>query len=156
MRVSVLTPGGNEVAALDLAPDCPVPELKRRLAERIGAAPSRQRLLHGGVALAGGRLEDAGVGDGATLTLVLLGPGRILTACEDGAARLFDADTLECIQTFRGHEMGVRSAVFSPDGASVLTASEDRTARLWSAEAGECTSVLGHEGAVNSAAFSPW
>ncbi|WP_043432958.1 hypothetical protein, partial [Cystobacter fuscus] len=31
----------------------------------------------------------------------------------------------------RGHEGGVRSATFSPDGQRVVTASLDGTARLW-------------------------
>jgi WD40 repeat protein len=56
----------------------------------------------------------------------------------------------------RGHEGGVWSAVFSPDGRRILTASTDGTARLWDAETGAPGPVLrGHEGPVRSAVFSP-
>jgi len=56
----------------------------------------------------------------------------------------------------RGHENGVSSAAFSPDGSRIVTASWDCTARVWDASRGtEIASLRGHENWVNSAAFSP-
>jgi WD40 repeat protein len=55
---------------------------------------------------------------------------------------------------FVGHEGGVTSAVFSPDGRQILTASDDNTARLWDKE-GNLLSVLQHSDRVASAEFSP-
>ncbi len=58
--------------------------------------------------------------------------------------------------TLRGHEDGVQSAAFSPDGARIVTASDDSTARIWDAASGaEIAALRGHEGPVQSAAFSP-
>jgi WD domain, G-beta repeat/APAF-1 helical domain len=55
-----------------------------------------------------------------------------------------------------GHEGGVLSASFSPDGSRIVTASRDRTARLWDAATGEQRATLrGHEDSVWSASFSP-
>src|SRR5262249_55185747 len=55
-----------------------------------------------------------------------------------------------------GHEEGVTSASFSPDGGHIVTASGDRTARLWDTTTGAEIKVLrGHESNVNTAAFSP-
>jgi WD40 repeat protein len=55
-----------------------------------------------------------------------------------------------------GHERGVHSAVFSPDGAHIVTASRDNTARIWDTATGKEIAVLrGHESDVLSAVFSP-
>jgi WD40 repeat protein len=35
------------------------------------------------------------------------------------------------LAVLRGHEAGIESAVFTPDGQTILTASKDGTARLW-------------------------
>jgi WD40 repeat protein len=60
------------------------------------------------------------------------------------------------IPPLEGHEDGVNSAAFSPDGTKVVTASVDQTARVWDAATGAEIAVLkGHEGNVISAAFSP-
>jgi WD40 repeat protein len=54
-----------------------------------------------------------------------------------------------------GHEEGVISAVFSPDGSRIVTVSGDNTAGIWDAATAKETAVLrGHEGSVFSAAFS--
>lgn len=75
---------------------------------------------------------------------------------DDRTPRLWDAATGKEIAVLRGHEAGVVSAAFSPDGTRVVTASEDRTARLWDAATGKVIAVLrGHEKGVNGAAFSP-
>jgi WD40 repeat protein len=55
-----------------------------------------------------------------------------------------------------GHEKGVQSAQFSPDGKRIVTASADKTARVWDAATGKTLATLaGHEQAVYSAQFSP-
>jgi WD40 repeat protein len=58
--------------------------------------------------------------------------GRILTASNDGTARLWDRGG-KPLATLQGHTGFVTSAVFAPDGGRVLTASGDNTTRLWEA-----------------------
>lgn len=55
---------------------------------------------------------------------------RVVTASEDGTARVWDQAGRE-LQVLEGHTGPVRSARFSEDGKWVVTNSEDGTARIW-------------------------
>src|SRR5262249_25370804 len=71
---------------------------------------------------------------------------RIVTASDDGTARIWDAATAQEIAILRGHDYRVLSASFSPDGSRILTALRDRTARIWDAATAKEIAVLrGHE-----------
>ena len=71
-------------------------------------------------------------------------------------ARVWDAATGAQILRLEGHEGGVNSAAFSPDGTRIVTASDDGTARVWDAATGAQVQELGgHEHEVTTAAFSP-
>ncbi|MGK3959889.1 protein kinase [Sorangium sp. So ce118] len=116
-----------------------------------GWASLTRSALHGGVARAvfshPGSVEDAGYSPDGT---------RIVTACEDGAVRVWNADGQGEPLVFRRHEGAVASAAFSPDGKRIVTASFDNTARVWNADGqGEPMVLRGHEDAVMSASFSP-
>ena len=56
---------------------------------------------------------------------------RIVTASDDGIARLWDVETRATIDELKGHEKPVLHAVASPDGRRIVTASADATARVW-------------------------
>ena len=55
----------------------------------------------------------------------------------------------------RGHEDGVCSAAFSPDGKRIVTASFDRTARVWDADGASRWSFAVTRARSDRAAFSP-
>ena len=67
---------------------------------------------------------------------------NVVTASNDGTARVWNADTGKQKMVLRGHMGQVRTAVFSPDGARVLTASTDESARLWNVEPQADTSIV--------------
>jgi WD40 repeat protein len=57
---------------------------------------------------------------------------RIVTASEDGTARLWDGTDGALVAVLEGHTSGVKSASFNPDGTRIVTTSADGTAaRLW-------------------------
>jgi WD40 repeat protein len=81
---------------------------------------------------------------------------RIVTACGDQTARVWDADGGLPVTPPLQHHGEVRYAAFSPDGRCIVTASDDQTARLWDAVTGEPLSPpLRHYGKVLHAEFSP-
>jgi WD40 repeat protein/serine/threonine protein kinase/tetratricopeptide (TPR) repeat protein len=80
---------------------------------------------------------------------------RIVTASDDGTARVWDAQNGQPITVPLQHGHKVTSAQFSPDGKRVVTAAWDQ-ARVWDAQTGQpLTEPLIHDGLVNSAQFSP-
>ncbi|KFH40933.1 Vegetative incompatibility protein HET-E-like protein [Hapsidospora chrysogenum ATCC 11550] len=61
-----------------------------------------------------------------------------------------------CMQTLEGHNGGVMSVAFSPDGRQIASGSYDDTIKVWDYRSGACTQTLeGHDGPVRFAAFSP-
>ena len=80
---------------------------------------------------------------------------QVVTASDDGTARIWSADGRGTPIVLRGHEDKVTFAAFSPDGRRVVTASADRTARVWPADGHDAPVVLrGHADTVRSATFS--
>jgi hypothetical protein len=80
----------------------------------------------------------------------------VVTASDDGTARVWDAATGNPLGLPLKHEQPVRTAAFSPDGERVVTASDDGTARVWDAATGNPLGLpLKHEQPVRTAAFSP-
>ena len=69
--------------------------------------------------------------------------------------RLYDRQG-NLVSNFVGHQDGVTSVAFSPDGSKIVSGSIDDTIRLWDREGNPIGEPFrGHEDAVSSVAFSP-
>ena len=79
---------------------------------------------------------------------------HILTASDDGTARIWDATTGDNTLTLT-HKAPVNAVAWSPDGHHILTASRNRTARIWDATTGDNTLTLTHTYPVSAVAWSP-
>ncbi|CAJ1348056.1 unnamed protein product [Effrenium voratum] len=92
----------------------------------------------------------------AALCRASFGPSeQVLTAAQDGTARLYDAGG-KCIQSFKDHSAPVLSATMSWDGKLVLTWSSDLDAKLFDAKTGECLRSFSEEdGFVTCAQWAP-
>ncbi len=68
--------------------------------------------------------------------------GRILTGSLDKTAKVWDAQTGQCLLTLEGHWASVSSVAYSPDGGRILTGSSDKTAKVCDAQTGACLMTL--------------
>lgn len=72
---------------------------------------------------------------------------QLVTASQDGTARIWDAETGAPRKILSGHAKAVFAALFSADGQRVVTGSFDGTLRVWNAGTGKQVRepiVIGH------------
>jgi WD40 repeat protein/serine/threonine protein kinase len=62
--------------------------------------------------------------------------GQIVTACGDGAARLWDGATGQLRQTYRGGSRFLVDVTLSPDGSMIVAGGGDGLLRFWDAASG--------------------
>jgi len=81
---------------------------------------------------------------------------RILSAGDDGEARLWSVDSGETLHVFNGHKGSVTSLAVSGDGTQALTGGADRTVRWLDLTNGtEIAEFRGHGSLVHAVAFIP-
>ena len=80
----------------------------------------------------------------------------IVTASDDGTARVWDAATGRQRAVLQGHTDRVTAVAVAPDSRWIATASWDDTARVWDAATGRQRAVLqGHTDRVTAVAVAP-
>lgn len=106
--------------------------------------------------LSGGRAPLQLIGHEATILATSFSRDgtTLVTASQDGTARVWDARSGRQRALLSGHDWHVVGAELTADASVALTASSDNTARLWDAATGKTLHVLrGHQGVVTSARF---
>jgi WD40 repeat protein len=80
---------------------------------------------------------------------------RLVTASDDGTARIWSRSERNEILVLRGHSARVRCAGYSPDGMRIVTASDDETIVVWDAESGGIVFSAKEDDRVYWATWSP-
>lgn len=80
---------------------------------------------------------------------------RVISASNDGTARVWNADGSGAPVVLEGHTERLTAASFSPDGKMAVTASGDGTARVWWLDREGEPLQLEHPKRVTGASFSP-
>ena len=80
---------------------------------------------------------------------------RIITASYDTTAKLYDAQTLQCLKTFAGKTDALRTAALSNNGKFLVTGSDGKKINIWNAETGVLEHSLEHTAKAASVAVSP-
>lgn len=62
----------------------------------------------------------------------------IISASNDGTARIWDAVSGRCLHVLEGHSGHVNAVCVSECGSKAVTCSDDGTARVWDTETGNC------------------
>ena len=106
MRAYILQLSG-EALEIDVEPSASVQELQVR-AQALNPAGGHVKLaLRDKVLLGTNTLADSGVEDGALISLIAIAPSLyVLTADDDGTAKLWSIESGACVRTFAGHEDG--------------------------------------------------
>ena len=82
--------------------------------------------------------------------------GHVLTASDDGTARIWDLSKKDTFVVLKGHEGGVLCGAFSPDGKWAVTGGTDDTARIWDTATGKLIKEMtGHSDDISSIDVSP-
>ena len=72
----------------------------------------------------------------------------------DSTIMLWDSGTIRSKSTLRGHEKGVWSLAYNPEGSMLVSSSPDTTARIWDCKSGKTAATLkGHDLFVSTHIF---
>ena len=64
-----------------------------------------------------------------------------MTASQDQTVKIWDSKTSQELSTLIGHDSGVKSVLYSPDGQRIITASQDQTVRLYTTNIDELLAI---------------
>ncbi len=101
------------------------------------------------------RLGKGAIG-GSDRAITFSPDSRLLAVASGIGVWIYDVSTSRELALLSGHEGGVNTVAFSPDGTLLASGSGDQTVKLWDVATGHNIATLGkHGGWVHSVAFSP-
>lgn len=176
LPILVTNLGGDTLVTLSFSPRSTITHLRQEVAAATVQRVHRIKLLLGETVLSGEEctLQSLGVEAGSRVTCIVLSEQKVVSSSGDGTAKIWSADTGECLRTFDANPCKVcdgtgkgkpnifgndactacfgsgniadrvRSVACSPNGRMLATASNDCI--LWDVESGQCLHRLECDG----------
>lgn len=154
LKLEVATISGENIE-LHSKSSATVADLTQLISSKTKWPSITMRLLHDGLPLASAAsLEECGIKDNTSLSLVFDTIQILLTGCDDGQARLWKIDSGKCACTVEAtgwsDEAQGKASIWilqpsiamSPDGSTFLTGCATGAVKLWCAETGNCLRTL--------------
>jgi len=142
MHLVVVSLSGRELASCEAAGEWSRHDICARIPNLRGSLARSARFVCGLAVLDGDdTLDDVGVGDAATVTLLLDVHFAfvVLAASDDYSARLWSAETGEEVMALIGHDSPVTGVAMTLDGEFFVTVPSNGIARVWAGGSGECS-----------------
>jgi WD40 repeat protein len=128
--LSTLSEHDGQVTTASFSPDgskvvTALADSTARIWDAVSGTPLRT--LSGHARISGGGMSRASL----RVAVFSTNGERVLTASDDGTARLWDVRTGETVGVLPGHEGSIGEAAFSSDGSRVLTLANSTDVRIW-------------------------
>ncbi|CAL1159989.1 unnamed protein product [Cladocopium goreaui] len=149
---------GQELPPIEVSGGDSLRQLRVKVAEACGVAPHLVNLLRESWPLKEQGIVGEELDDGCMVQVALAVPGKeIITASQDGSARVWNADTGHCMfhLTPPSTSGAVHSVLLSRCGKVAVTGSADGSIRSWCLEDGSSKLLEGHSRAVAQMRLSP-
>mmetsp|Transcript_90915 Transcript_90915/g.282836 ORF Transcript_90915/g.282836 Transcript_90915/m.282836 type:complete len:489 (+) Transcript_90915:85-1551(+) len=158
LALRVLTLGGEEVAALALAPSTSVEALRLEVQVACGVPAAKQRLVWQGAVLVDGRsLAASGLREGGTVTLVQVPRCLALSGGADGSLLLWDLESGDAVEALpRVHSRRLHVLVADWPSRRALSSAADQALVLWNMDRGQPDQTLDKLATAASAADVDW
>ncbi len=160
-RAVVLEPGGARL--VELPTGRTLYSYPHRGARSAAISPDNRRVLTGGAddtvrawsGQSGRRIQTLTEQAGNAVAVAYSPDGELVaSASTDGTARLWRTSDWGLHAILTGHTNALTDVAFSADGEHVVTTGKDRTARVSHVDGDELFVLAGHDGRVESAAYS--
>ncbi|CAJ1378291.1 unnamed protein product [Effrenium voratum] len=148
---------GKELPPMQVCRHDSLHQLRQKVAEACGVPAALVQL----VTESGPIQEQGTIGEAlkdGEVQVALTPQGReVITASQDGSARVWHADSGECVfhLTPPSSSGAVHCALLSRCGREAITGSADGTIRRWFLEGGDCVLLEGHSRAVAQLKLAP-
>lgn len=105
----------------------------------------------------GDSVQKRKINSNSVITYATFDPAtsNIISSHHDGYIRIWDINTLECVDSLRAHDKDATCVSISPDGKRIMTSAQDKKIKVWDkATKKQMLTLEGHTDRVRHVSFS--